>query len=419
VNRTSAEVLIIGAGPAGLAAASVTASPAKVILIDDNPFVGGQIWRAELSKQKDPTARTFVEAIERGRASVFSNTSVVDVTKKTVHAVTPNGPVKIEFEKLIIATGARELFLPFPGWTLPGVFGAGGLQSLVKGGLHIKGKRIVVAGTGPLLLAVAEYLKRKGANVRAIVEQASAAKINRFAVRLLSRPPKLAQAIKMRFSLFGIPYFRSSWVSAAHGDEYLQSVVVIINGKQRSIDCDYLACGFHLVPNTEIAQLLGCRLENGFVKVDEHQQTSVENVFCAGEPTGIAGVDSAIFEGLVAGLAATRTRQNDFAQKSIDFAEKSLTLGTERRFGEAMNTAFTLRDELRHLASDDTFVCRCEDVKYGRLKEFVSFREAKLQTRCGMGSCQGRICGAATQFLFGWEPPSVRPPIFPVKMENL
>jgi hypothetical protein len=118
-----------------------------------------------------------------------------------------------------------------------------------------------------------------------------------------------------------------------------------------------------------------------------------------------------VIEGLIAGLAATD--QTDSAHKAFGKCDSA------RRFGETMNSAFALRDELRHLAADATVVCRCEDVEFGRLRSFATFRDAKLQTRCGMGPCQGRICGPATQFLFGWEQPGVRPPIFPVKMEHL
>jgi hypothetical protein len=84
-----------------------------------------------------------------------------------------------------------------------------------------------------------------------------------------------------------------------------------------------------------------------------------------------------------------------------------------------LNQAFALRGELKNLADDNTFVCRCEDVTYSRIREFPTWREAKLQTRCGMGACQGRVCGPATEFLFGWDTGAVRPPIFPVKLENL
>ena len=411
MNRVSTSILIVGAGPAGLAAASAASCSSRVVLLDDSPFVGGQIWRAELTRQKHSIVKSLLKAIDRKHASVLNSASVIDVVEKTAHAITPEGSLEIEFEKLIIATGARELFLPFPGWTLSGVFGAGGLQAMVKGGQTIKGKRVVVGGSGPLLIAVGEYLKRKGAKVLAIAEQAPAATINRFALSLVKNPAKLAQGIKLRLKLIGVPYLTGSWVTAAYGDKQLERANLIENGDQRSIDCDYLACGYHLVPNTEIARLLGCELDNGFVKVDDHQQTSIEYVFCAGEPTGIAGVDSAGTEGLIAGFAASS--ETSLALKLLKVRD------TGRQFGERMSAAFALRDELKDLPHRDTVVCRCEDVEFRRLQQFTTFRDAKLQTRCGMGPCQGRVCGPATQFLFGWECPGVRPPIFPVKMEHL
>jgi NADPH-dependent 2,4-dienoyl-CoA reductase/sulfur reductase-like enzyme len=175
--------------------------------------------------------------------------------------------------------------------------------------------------------------------------------------------------------------------------------------------CDLLACGFHLVPNIELARLLGCLIVDGFVAVDEYQQTSVSDVYCAGEPTGIGGVDAAIVEGKLAGFAATD-----------QFVRAASLLPTQKKtaaFAKALDRAFELRNELRTLAVNSTILCRCEDVQYGKLTEYEDFRTAKLQTRCGMGACQGRICGSAVEFLFGWTDRSVRPPIFPVKMENL
>jgi NADPH-dependent 2,4-dienoyl-CoA reductase/sulfur reductase-like enzyme len=172
-----------------------------------------------------------------------------------------------------------------------------------------------------------------------------------------------------------------------------------------------LACGFHLVPNTELAQLLCCAIVGGFVAVDDYQQTSVADIYCAGEPTGIGGVEAAVVEGKIAGSAAAD--QWDHARELFGIRKRNMA------FANALDRAFELRDELKELATDSTIVCRCEDVQYGKLTEYNDFRMAKLQTRCGMGACQGRICGAAVEFLFGWNDRSVRPPIVPVRMENL
>ncbi len=412
--KRDSDILIVGGGAAGLAAALAASRKGDraVTIIDDNPQLGGQIWRARLGKIDSPDARKLIDAIRFNRIKIVNNAQVFTaVDRQTLTAETPAGPVRFGYRKLIIATGARERFLPFPGWTLPNVSGAGGLQALAKGGLKVENKRIVVAGTGPLLLAVADYLRSKGALIAAIVEQAPAAKINRFALGLWHSPGKIAEAIALKQRLLGIPYLTNGWVTSASGTEKLESVSLVRNGKAQTIECDHLACGFHLAPNLELAAILGCKLEAGLVAVDEFQATTCENIYCAGEPTGIAGVESSLAEGAIAGFAASG--ETDAAKQLFGKRDRAA------RFGIELNKAFTLREELKTLSDDRTMVCRCEDVQYGRLVEFRSFRDAKLQTRCGMGPCQGRICGAATEFLFGWEPGSVRPPIFPVRMEHL
>jgi NADPH-dependent 2,4-dienoyl-CoA reductase/sulfur reductase-like enzyme len=310
------------------------------------------------------------------------------------------------WDRLILATGARERFLPFPGWTLPGVFGAGGLQALVKGGYSVEGKRIVVAGTGPLLLAVAAHLQHAGAHVVCIAEQAAFGQLLPFAAELWSHPAKLVQGIRYRASLASAPY-RIGWWPVSVEKSSSNLIVQLTNGTSiLSEPCDALACGFHLVPNTELAELLGCTLNSDAVEVDVQQQTSVTNVFCAGEPTGIAGLDAALVQGEIAGLVAAGQQQKASALNK--------QRAKEQAFGQRMNKAFQLRPEVHALCAPDTIVCRCEDVPFARLQGHTSWTEAKLQTRCGMGPCQGRICGPAVQALFDWHPTSVRPPIFPM-----
>jgi NADPH-dependent 2,4-dienoyl-CoA reductase/sulfur reductase-like enzyme len=277
--------------------------------------------------------------------------------------------------------------------------------------LPIRGKRVVVAGTGPLLLAVAAYLRKCGADIPVICEQASWTQLARFAMALIRYPEKITQGFELGKALAGIPLAASSWPLAAHGKRNLEAVTISRAGRSETLECDYLACGFHLVPNTELATLLGCRTRNGYVEVDDFQQTSVDGIFCAGEPTAIGGVDLAVVEGQIAGLAAAG--KNGEAQALFSRAEKF------RRFARLLDETFCLRSELRSLPSAETLICRCEDVPYSRLREHTTWRSAKLHTRCGMGPCQGRICGPVTQFLFNWNADSVRPPVLPARIEDL
>jgi NADPH-dependent 2,4-dienoyl-CoA reductase/sulfur reductase-like enzyme len=289
--------------------------------------------------------------------------------------------------------------------------GAGGLQAMVKSGLPIRGKRVLVAGTGPLLLAVAAYLRKKGADIVMVCEQATWARLAWFGAGLIAYPEKIAQGLQLRKSLADVPFTANSWPVEAQGRHVLESVTVLRAGRRQTVPCDYLACGFHLTPNTEIQQLLGCQLNDGYVQVNELQETTLKDIFCVGEPTGIAGVESALIEGQIAGFAATGRAAE--ARKLLAVRAKA------HRFGRRLDRTFRLRPELKAIPTASTIVCRCEDVSYSRLRPHTSWRAAKLQTRCGMGPCQGRVCGPATQFLFNWNPDSVRPPVFPARAESL
>lgn len=417
-SRHVCDVLVVGAGPAGLAAAYRAAqSGLRVIVVDDNPAAGGQIWRGEQSKPASADAQVWFERIRSADLEFINGARVFQhVEAKTLLAETSHGVAELSYTKLVIATGARERFLPFPGWTLPNVMGAGGLQALVKTGLPIEDKRVVIAGSGPLLLAVAAYLRAKGADVLLIAEQASSIKLARFGFGLIFNLGKALQALKLQQSFSrkgerGVRYLSGCWPVAAHGDGRLESVTLVRGGKRWQVACDYLACGFHLVPNIELAELLGCVVERGSVRVDEFQQTSVSSVYSAGETTGIGGLELSLVEGEIAGLAATG--KHEVARGLFVVREK------QRKFSELLNSTFALRDELKSLVAKDTIVCRCEDVTFDRLRMHGSWRSAKLQTRCGMGPCQGRVCGAAVEFLFGWRAESVRPPVLPVRVDSL
>lgn len=366
-------IVIVGAGPAGMAAAVCAREcGADVTVIDDNPTPGGQIWRGG-------TGSNWFRKLNESGAKVICGARVISGDAKRLLIETEAGASEIAYEKLIVATGSRELFLPFPGWTLPNVMGVGGLQALVKSGLPVQGKRIVVAGSGPLLLAVAAYLRKRGAIVPAVVEQATWGALMKFAAVL--PPAKMIQAASL-----GTAALRAdNWVVAAEGASKLEQIR-LRDGK--TIRCDYLAVAYGFVANSELGALLGC--------------ASI---------AGTGGVDLSIVEGKIAGYLAGG--REDLARGL--YAERDAA----RRFAEALNKTFAPRKELLQLADRDTIVCRCEDVTFERLKDADSWRSAKLHFRCGMGPCQGRICGPAVQFLFGWQAESVRPPVFPARVGSL
>jgi D-hydroxyproline dehydrogenase subunit alpha len=244
-----------------------------------------------------------------------------------------------------------------------------------------------------------------------VCEQASWIRLARFGASLWGHPAKVLQGLQLRKELAGVQYAANSWPLAAHGGQCLESVTISRNGKTEVIACDFLACGFHLVPNVELQSLLGCHISGGYVEVDDFQQTSVKGIFCAGEPTSIGGVELALVEGQIAGLAAA----GETKRTGRLFGERRKA----RLFARLLDRTFRLRPELKDLASAQTIVCRCEDVAYSRLREHKTWRAAKLHTRCGMGPCQGRVCGPATDFLFRWKADSVRPPVLPARVESL
>lgn len=408
------ELLIIGAGPAGLAAALAAApSGARVTLLDDNIAPGGQIWRDGPAATLPAQALRLREAVARcTNVQVYCGTRVISaIGPKALLLEDAERGWTQHFDTLILCTGARELLLPFPGWTLPGVSGAGGLQALIKAGLPVRGERIVIAGSGPLLLAAAASARKAGARVLRVAEQASLGSVAAFAAQLGRWPSKALQAL----TLADPSYRAGTQLVAALGRQHVESVQLRQAGRTSTIACERVASGFGLVPNTQLGQLLGCALgtANGTqaLKVDEFQGTSVAGIYAAGECTGFGGAERALAQGRIAGLAAVN--ETRAAQK----------LWPERARWEAfagqLNRHFALDPALRQMPQADTLVCRCEDVNHASLSQCSDWTDAKLHSRCGMGACQGRVCGAAAQFLYGWTPPVPRPPLSPARISTL
>lgn len=406
----SCDVLVVGAGPAGLAAALAAAGAGRrVMMIDDNPHVGGQIWR-------DGPAGGLPLAARRLRARLAEMGNVIFLGGTRIFGAAGRGRLLFEDERgggeiacqaVILCTGARELLLPFPGWTLPGVTGAGGLQAMIKGGLFLDGKRVLVAGSGPLLFSVAHGVRKAGGRLLGIAEQAPLSRLGGFSLGLWRWPGKVAQAVR----LFDHRFFPASHVVEAMGGEQLEAVRLRRGGREIVLPCDRLACGFGLVANTELGAHLGCRLDDGRLAVDGWQATSQEGIYAAGECTGVGGAELALCEGGIAGLAASGKTGG-----AMDLLARR---DHWRRFANRLARSFALDPALKNLARPDTVFCRCEDVPFAAVADESEWSGAKLHSRSGMGACQGKVCGAAASHLFGWTAPVPRMPVTPVRIQTL
>jgi D-hydroxyproline dehydrogenase subunit alpha len=410
----SCEVLVIGAGPAGLSAARAAASGgAQVLVLDDNPVSGGQIWRGGPFADLPAVATGLQRAVaELPNIRVIQSAKVLGLLDaNTVLAETDCAALHIRWHRLILCTGARERLLPFVGWTLPGVTGAGGLQALIKGGLPVRGQRIVIGGSGPLLFAVAATARKAGARVLLVAEQRSLARVSAFASKLPLWPSKLLQALQLRDA----SYRTASTVVSAQGDGKVESVTVQQGRRIVHLDCERVAVGYGLVPNTALAQALGCGLQpvDGVdgITVDPQQASSQSGIFAAGECTGIGGCERALAQGSIAGFAA------------IGASQQARAFEKDRKYWSAFaahaNSCFALDARLKNLPAPETLVCRCEDVSHATLQGYNSWTQAKIHSRCGMGACQGQVCGTAAQFLYGWQMPAARLPFASARIGTL
>ncbi|HTR76813.1 MAG TPA: FAD-dependent oxidoreductase [Gemmatimonadaceae bacterium] len=413
----TAEVAVVGAGPAGIAATVTLAEAGRpVILIDEGVRPGGQIWRHASNQRLPRRAARWVERLDRCGATILNRASVIDFSvggeaRQDLLVERDGAAVVVRASKTILATGARELFLPFPGWTLPGVVGIGGVQALMKSGFRVAGKRVVVAGSGPLMLPVAAMLVSNGASLAMVAEQADASAVVRFVSSLWRSPALAIAATRYRAGFSGSPYRAGTWVTRADGDQRIEEVTLTNGRRSWCVPCNLLCTGFGLVPNTELATLCGCSIAGGAIEVDAWERTTVSGVLAAGECAGVGGVDVAVLEGQLASCTVTG---NDGLDPVLVSRRDRL-----RAQARTMDAAFTLRGDVLALADPDTIICRCEDARMRDLLPEWSARQVKLHARMGMGPCQGRVCATALRFLRGWDTATVRAPVQPAAVGTL
>jgi NADPH-dependent 2,4-dienoyl-CoA reductase/sulfur reductase-like enzyme len=434
------DVAVVGAGPAGLAAALAAAeSGVTVALIDAGLRPGGQYWRSPAPGAGTFTPNTLHHSWRRftttntrlghlasaGRVARFAGHhvwSIAEVDDRwsvhcTLGAESRQGdaqPLTIHARRLVLATGAYDRQLPFPGWDLPGVMTAGGVQSLLKGQLVVAGKTVVVAGSGPFLLPVAAGLARYGARVLAIIEANTPLAFARFPRAVLGAPSKLGEAATYAAALVRhrVAVRHRHAVIRAFGKDRLEGAVVARLGSdrrllihsERSIACDVLAVGWGFTPQLELHLQLGCSTRMDVdsslvVDVDDNQQTSIEGVWAAGESTGVGGAELASIEGELAGYAVATSLDAAPARNDRPLRKRRAAL---REFARAMHRVYSIPHAMLDGVDDETLVCRCEEVPAGSIRRAVEDlgatdpRTVKLLARPGMGWCQGRVCGFAT-----------------------
>lgn len=424
------DIAVLGAGPAGLSAAvAAAAQGSRTVLIDAGARPGGQYWRhrdgddGALHHGWDRFRRLQRESAAHHLLDHRAGHSIWHVERTeegfTTHTTCDDAPRALRSRTVIVATGAYDRQLPFPGWTIPGVFTAGAVQALLKGQGVLAGKRIAVAGTGPFLLPVAAGLAEAGATVVGVFEAGLPTAFGRHPLATLRNLPKLAEGAAYFSTLVRhrVPYRTRTTVIAAHGTDTVTGATVarlddqwrIVPGSAREIDCDTVAVGYGFTPQTDIPLQLGCEMTRDadgslVARVDSRQRGSADGVYVAGEACGVGGAQLALIEGELAGLHASYATNGSLVDRRRP-ARLLRRRAAQRSFAAAMHRAYPVPDGWQSWLDEDTTVCRCEEVTAGTIRQSVADlgatdpRTVKLYARPGMGLCQGRVCGYATTCL--------------------
>jgi hypothetical protein len=406
------------------AATTVRRHGGSVALIDENTAGGGQVYRPQprgFARNGKPTAEEQAGDRLRGvlassGADTFFEHNVWSVAPGfRVDAVGPSGPVALAAPRLIAATGTSERVIPFPGWTTPGVIGLAAATILLKAQRMLPGRATLVAGCGPLLIAVAAGVVKGGGHVAAVVDVASRGEWLGHLPALVSRPDLLARGMRWMATLqaAGVPILRRHAIREVR--ESAPGLDVVVgpveadgaprSGQTRSFTVDSVTVGNGLTPASDISRVLRAkhrydRVKGGWVaETDDCGRTSVAGLYVVGDGAGIAGAAAAEHHGAVAGLAALhdlgRLDDSSFRREADRMGAK---LARARRFGGAMAGMMAIRPAQVAAIPRDTLVCRCEDVTRAEIEQAVDdgareVNQVKAWTRCGMGPCQGRTCG--------------------------
>jgi len=427
-------VVIVGAGPAGVRAAETLVAAGLVpVVIDEAPRAGGQIYRQPPADAGFARSKRTLYGMEAGKADAVHSTMAcllpkIDYRPDTL--VWGCGAARLDtlhggrqrtvpYSHLLIATGATDRVLPFSGWTLPGVYTLGAAQIALKSQGCAIGRRVVFAGTGPLLYLVAYQYAKAGAQVEAVLDT------NPFSRQLAATPRLLRQPSTFAKGLYyvgwlaarGIRIERGVTLVRATGDKAVQAMTYRDSDQELTIPCDAVGFGYGLRSETQLADLAGCRFRFDPInrawlpERDAAGRTSVPGVYLAGDGAGIAGADAAELAGRRAALAMLEDLGNPAGNANVQAQATKLDrqLANIAEFRIGLEQAFSPPADCASHWPDDMTVCRCEEIDAGALRRCIRAGEAseinrlKALTRVGMGRCQGRMCGAAAAELLSAE----------------
>ena len=445
------DLVVVGAGPAGLAAAAEAADLGlPVTLVDVFPQPGGQYFKqtpAGLGGAPDEHSRPLFARAAKSDIRVISDTSVWGIFPEDPGYLLclygpPGTPRRVRARQVILAPGAHDRPMPFPGWTLPGVMTAGAALALVKHQRLLPGRRVLLSGTGPLQLVLAGHLLNAGAEVAAVLDANPFPWQGwRHAHTAWGQWERLAEGWgawrAMRKA--GTPLRWGHVVRRAEGDGQVERAVIgpVRGEAAQTVAVDAICLGHGFTPAVQLARQAGCEhrydsQQRTYLPVrDDGLQTTLPGFYVAGDGAGIGGKDVAQWEGRMAALGAARQLGRTAAPERVTFIRRELA--RQRRFAATLLAMFPYTAELGALLTDDTVLCRCEEITVGELRRAVeegatTLNAVRMVTRAGMGRCQGRMCGGPVLDLLARElkqpvealgQVTPRPPVIPVPLEGL
>ncbi|CAG35219.1 FAD-dependent oxidoreductase [Desulfotalea psychrophila] len=449
------DTIVIGAGAAGLTASSTLAEMGlKVLTLDEQNHIGGQIYRniehASDSnlKKMGPEYRRGLDLAQRFRKSgaEYEGSSLVWNVESEGRVCYSRAGVseRITANYVIIATGAMERPVPFPGWTLPGVMGAGAVNGLAKDADLTPSGSVVLAGSGPLLLLEAALLTQKKVKVAAILETTAAIpspSILQHLPKAMGGIPFLLKGVKMLWDIkkSGVPHYKNITNLKAIGDDAVTTVTADHGRKKLKFDAEMLLVHFGVVPDTHIHRLTGCHMEwqkeqrYWYPATDSWGRTNFERIFATGDGTGVSGALAAEFKGELSALEVARCLGIIPPYERDNLAAQPLENIKKDAYPRPLIDAFFAPNPNKISFEDETVLCRCENITVGKVRKLVSegvtdLNEVKAITRCGMGPCQGRMCGQAlgeivAAELDGSVPNAgllkIRPPLKPLPLQEV